>query len=304
MHQRVELAVDGPLDLALTMGLIGMSSRDPSFRVFGRNTVTFATNTPQGAASARFVHRDGVLAVDVWGAGGDHVLARARTLAGLHDRPLDFAPPHRALASLVRRYAGLRLTAGADPIEIAMRAVFGQRVTSDEARQSWWRFVRRHGDPAPGPLELMAPPRSAVVARLGRDSLLRVGLDLHRSRALVALAREADRVRATLDDSERVAARLRTLPGIGPWTVGLVRHLAYGDASAVPLDDWHIGRDLCFALSGEERGNDTRMLELLAPFAGDEGRVWRLISAAGIHHPRHASGRAPNPLLADFMARR
>lgn len=304
MHQRVELAVDGPLDLALTMGLIGMSSRDPSFRVLGRNTVTFATNTPQGAASARFVHCDGMLAVDVWGVGGDHVLARARTLAGLHDRPLEFAPHHRALASLVRRYAGLRLTSGADPIEIAMRAVFGQRVTSDEARQSWWRFVRRHGDPAPGPLELMAPPRSAVVARLGRDSLLRVGLDLHRSRALVALTREADRLRATLDDRERVAARLRTLPGIGPWTVGLVRHLAYGDASAVPLDDWHIGRDLCFALSGEERGNDTRMLELLAPFAGDEGRVWRLISAAGIHHPRRASGRAPNPLLAEFVARR
>ncbi|MEO8695278.1 MAG: DNA-3-methyladenine glycosylase 2 family protein [Acidimicrobiales bacterium] len=304
MHQRAELAVDGPLDLAMTMGLIGMSSRDPSFRVFGRNTVTFATNTPRGTASARFVHRDGVLAVDVWGDGGDHVLARARTLAGLHDRPLDFAPEHRALASLARRYAGLRLTAGADPIEIAMRAVFGQRVTSDEARQSWWRFVHRHGETAPGPLELRAPPRSELVARLGRDALLRVGLDLHRSRALVALSRESDRLRATCDDGELVAARLRTLPGIGPWTIGLVRHLAYGDASAVPLGDWHIGRDLCFALSGEERGNDTRMLELLAPFAGNEGRVWRLISAAGIHHPRRASGRAPNPLLADFVARR
>ncbi|MEO5838725.1 MAG: hypothetical protein ABIQ73_09280 [Acidimicrobiales bacterium] len=304
MHQRVELAVDGPLDLSMTMGLIGMSPRDPSFRVLGRNTVAFATNTPEGAASARFVHGNGVLTVDVWGAGGAHVLARAGTLAGLHDRPLEFAPEHLALASLVRRLAGLRLTAGTDPIEIAMRAVFGQRVTSAEARQSWWRFVRRHGETAPGPLELTAPPRSDVVARLGRDALLRVGLDLHRSRALIALNREAGRLRAHGDDVERVAARLRTLPGIGPWTIGLVRHLAYGDARAVPLDDWHIGRDLCFALSGEERGNDTRMLELLAPYAGNEGRVWRLVSAAGIHHPRRAPGRAANPLLADFVARR
>lgn len=304
MHQRVELAVDGPLDLARTMGLLGTSPRDPSFRVLGRGVVTFATNTPDGAASARFTHRGGLLGVEVWGDGGSHVLARAGRLAGLHDRPLDFAPEHRAVASLVRRFAGLRLTAGADPIEIAMHAVFGQRVTSDEARQSWWRFVRRHGEAAPGPLGLTTPPRADVVARLGRDDLLRVGLDLHRSRALVSLTREADRVRATVDDVDRVTARLRTLPGIGPWTIGLVRHLAYGDARAVPLDDWHIGRDLCFALSGEERGNDTRMLELLAPFAGNEGRVWRLVSAAGIRHPRRAAGRAANPLLAEFTARR
>jgi endonuclease III len=298
MHERVELAVDGPLDLAMTMGLIGMSSRDPSFRVLGRDTVAFATNTPSGAASARFMCRPETLVVDVWGDGGAHVLARAATLAGLHDRPLDFVPDHQALAALVRRFAGLRLTAGADPVEVAMHAVFGQRVTSHEARQSWSRFARRYGEAAPGPLGLIAPPRAEVVARLGRNDLLHLGLDLHRSRALTALAREADRLRATIDDVGQVSARLRALPGIGPWTIALVRHFAYGDACAVPLDDWHIGRDLCFALSGQLRGDDARMLELLAPFAGNEGRVWRLVSAAGIHHPRRAPGRAPNPLLA------
>jgi len=300
MHEQVELAVDGPLDLAHTMGLLGMSSRDPTFRVMGRNAIAFATNTPFGVASARFAHRGGVVDVDAWGDGAAHVVARAHTLAGLHDRPLDFAPEHSGVATLVRRYPGLRLSAGADPVEIAMHAVVGQRITSGEARQSWWRFVRRYGEPAPGPLELMAPPRADVVARLGRDDLLGIGLDLHRSRSLVALAREADRLRTTSNDVERVSARLRTLPGIGPWTIALVRHHAFGDARAVPLDDWHIGRDVCFALSGQERGDDERMLELLAPFAGNEGRVWRLISAAGIHHPRRSPGRAVNPLLAAY----
>jgi 3-methyladenine DNA glycosylase/8-oxoguanine DNA glycosylase len=303
MHERVELAVEGPLDLGQTMGRLGMSG-DSAFRVFGRDTVVFATNTPAGAASARFVHRDRVVEVDAWGDGAAHVLARAHTLAGLHDRPLEFAPQHSALAALARRYAGLRLSAGADPIEIAMHAVFGQRVTAGEARQSWWRFARRYGEPAPGPLELTTPPRAEIVVRLHRDNLLGVGLDLHRSRALIALAREADRLRATIDDVERVSARLRTLPGIGPWTIALVRHFSYGDARAVPLGDWHIGRDLCFALSGEERGDDARMLELLAPFAGNEGRVWRLISAAGIHHPRRSPGRARNPLLAEYAGAR
>jgi 3-methyladenine DNA glycosylase/8-oxoguanine DNA glycosylase len=302
MHERIELAVDGPLDLAHTMGLLGMSARDPAFRVFGPHAVAIATNTPDGTASARFVHRGSVVEVEAWGAGAEHVLARAPRLAGLHDRPIDFAPEHQGLAALVRRFAGLRLTAGADPIEIAMHAVFGQRITSGEAKQSWWRFARRYGEPAPGPLELMTPPRVEVVARLCRNDLLDVGLDLHRSRALIALAREADRLRATIDDVECVSARLRTLPGIGPWTIGLVRHLAFGDARAVPLNDWHIGRDLCFALSGEERGDDGRMLELLAPFAGNEGRVWRLITAAGIHHPRRSWGRARNPLLSGFRS--
>ena len=304
MHERVELAVEGPLDLSMTMGLIGMSRRDPSFRIVGRDTVLVATNTPLGAAGARFAHHGGVLVVDAWGEGTGHVLARARTLAGLHDRPLEFTPEHRGLASLVRRFAGMRLSAGADPIEIAMHAVFGQRITSGEARQSWCRFACRYGEPAPGPFELITPPRPEIVARMSRNDLLHLGLDLHRSRALIALSREADRLRATIDDVEGVTARLRKLPGIGPWTIGLVRHLAYGDARAVPLDDWHIGRDVCFALSGREGGDDVRMVELLAPFAGNEGRVWRLISAAGIHHPRRAGGRAPNPLLASFSGGR
>ena len=302
MHERVELAVDGPLDLTATMGLIAMSRRDPSCRVLGPGIVAMATNTPAGPATCRFAHRDDVVEVEAWGEGAAHVIARADRLCGLHDRPLEFAPAHRAVAGLVRRFPGLRLSAGADLVEVAMHAVFGQRITAAEARDSWWRFVRRYGDPAPGSLGLTAPPRADVVARLGRDDLLRVGLDLHRSRALHALAREADRLRTGSNDIECVSARLRTLPGIGSWTIGLVRHVAYGDARAVPLGDWHIARDLCFALTGEERGSDARMLELLARFAGNEGRVWRLISAAGIHHPRRHPGRAPNPLLAGIAA--
>jgi 3-methyladenine DNA glycosylase/8-oxoguanine DNA glycosylase len=298
MHHRVELTVDGPLDLVATMSLVGMSRRDPSMRVLDRRTVALATNTDEGSATGMFAHRGAVITVDAWGDGASHLVARAATLAGLHDRPLDFVPAHRGLAALVRRFPGLRLTAGADPIEIAMHAVFAQRITAAEARRSWWLFVRRFGEPAPGPLGLMTPPRAHVVARLERDVLLRLGLDLHRTRALWAVAREAERLRADAGDVERLTARLHALPGIGPWTIALVRHFAYGDSRAVPLDDWHIGRDLCFALSGEQFAGDERMLELLAPFAGNEGRVWRLISAAGIHHPRRAPGRAPNPLLA------
>jgi 3-methyladenine DNA glycosylase/8-oxoguanine DNA glycosylase len=269
--------------------------------VYDQRTVAFATNTPDGPASARFVHRGDIVTVDAWGDGAAHVLARAATIAGLHDRPLDFVPHHRGVAALVRRFPGLRMTAGANPVEVAMHAVFAQRITAGEARRSWWQFIRRFGTPAPGPLGLLTPPCPSLVARLDRNELLRLGLDLHRTRALWALTREADRLAAG-DDIEQVTARLRALPGIGPWTISLVRHFAFGDTRAVPLDDWHVGRDVCFALTGEEFAGDDRMLELLAPYAGNEARVWRLISAAGIHHPRRSPGRAPNPLLASFAA--
>ena len=135
------------------------------------------------------------------------------------------------------------------------------------------------------------------MARLSRDELFHLGLDLQRARTLLLLAREAPRIEAEGGDMARICARLRALPGIGVWTIGAVRHFAFGDPSAVLLADWHVGRDVVFALTGELRGDDRRMVELLAEFPGQEGRVARLIGAAGIHHPRRGPGRAPNPLL-------
>ncbi|MGH2687137.1 MAG: DNA-3-methyladenine glycosylase 2 family protein, partial [Actinomycetota bacterium] len=41
-----------------------------------------------------------------------------------------------------------------------------------------------------------------------------------------------------------------------------------------------------WALAGEPRGDDARMLELLEPYRGHRGRVVRLIVAAGIGPPR------------------
>lgn len=102
-------------------------------------------------------------------------------------------------------------------------------------------------------------------------------------------------------DVATLRARLPELPGIGPWTTEMVLGFGYGDPDAVPTGDVHLPRTVCKALApgqeiergagaprllgpgarprrvGELHGSDARMLELLAPFAGQRFRVTRLL---------------------------
>jgi 3-methyladenine DNA glycosylase/8-oxoguanine DNA glycosylase len=58
-----------------------------------------------------------------------------------------------------------------------------------------------------------------------------------------------------------------------------------GDPDAVAVGDFHLKNVVSFALAGEPRGTDARMLELLAPYAGQRGRVVRLLLADGHRAP-------------------
>ncbi|HXF57914.1 MAG TPA: DNA-3-methyladenine glycosylase 2 family protein, partial [Actinomycetota bacterium] len=103
--------------------------------------------------------------------------------------------------------------------------------------------------------------------------------------------REAARHARRLEDlvgrsREEAYRRLLALPGVGPWTAAEVALVALGDADAVSLGDYHLPHAVAWALAGEPRGTDQRMLELLEPYTGHRGRVLRLIAAAGIRPPR------------------
>ena len=54
---------------------------------------------------------------------------------------------------------------------------------------------------------------------------------------------------------------------------------ALGDADAVSVGDFHLPNLVAWALAGEPRANDARMLELLEPYRGQRGRVIRLLEA-------------------------
>jgi 3-methyladenine DNA glycosylase/8-oxoguanine DNA glycosylase len=61
---------------------------------------------------------------------------------------------------------------------------------------------------------------------------------------------------------------------------------AYGDRDAVSVGDYHLPHQVAWALAGEARGTDARMLELLEPYRGHRARALRLLALAGIQAPR------------------
>jgi 3-methyladenine DNA glycosylase/8-oxoguanine DNA glycosylase len=53
----------------------------------------------------------------------------------------------------------------------------------------------------------------------------------------------------------------------------------------VSVGDYHLPNIVAWALAGEPRGSDERMLELLEPYRGQRGRVQRLLEASHISPP-------------------
>jgi 3-methyladenine DNA glycosylase/8-oxoguanine DNA glycosylase len=77
--------------------------------------------------------------------------------------------------------------------------------------------------------------------------------------------------------------------------VAEVSRLAFGDADAVSVGDFHVPHLVSWALAGEPRGTDERMLELLEPYRGARALVIRLLESSGISAPRYGprlAGRA------------
>ncbi len=90
--------------------------------------------------------------------------------------------------------------------------------------------------------------------------------------------------------------RLRTLPGIGVWSSAEVRARVQGDPDAVSFGDYHIARNVGFALTGEPVDDDG-LAELLEPWAGHRHRVQRLVELAGLGVPRRGPRMAPRTHL-------
>jgi 3-methyladenine DNA glycosylase/8-oxoguanine DNA glycosylase len=169
-----------------------------------------------------------------------------------------------------------------------------QKVTAIEAHSAYSALVTRLGDPAPGPEPLRIAPSGARLAALPYFDFHPMGLERRRA----DLLRRIGHLEAWLEDllmlpPEQARARLIGIPGIGPWTAAEATRTAFGDPDAVSLGDAHIPDLVSWALAGEPRSDDTRMLELLAPYAGQRGRVVRLLEAARIKIPRFGPRFAP-----------
>jgi 3-methyladenine DNA glycosylase/8-oxoguanine DNA glycosylase len=266
----------------------------------GTGAMVRAMLTPDGPATVRLSWnqpRRG-LVVDAWGAGSNWARAAAPAMTALGKR-LETPPDrYRLVTKAAHERPGFAAGASGDLYHSLLPTVIAQRITAGEAVRQWALLVRRLGEPAPGPFPgLLLPPAPERLAGMPTWWFHPLGIEVKRARTLVAVARIATRLRewAALG-ADGATAKLALLPGIGPWTIGMVRGPVFGDDDAVPVGDFHFPHTVSWNLAGEPRGDDARMLELLEPFRPQRGRVLRLLGLAGKRAPAFAPKRRILPM--------
>ena len=289
----LRLELDAPYDLRRSMEHLRVGPRDPSMRL-GPMAVAWAIPTEPGPTTLEArVGRDAV-EVRAWGPLREQVLADAPDMLGLNDDPSALVTDHPVVADLHRRMRGMRLVRVRHVAAMLAPVVLQQLVPWREAARAWSRIIARYGVDAPGPHALRAPPAPKALAAIPRHELVAAGALGRQASTLRRIGERASRLNeaATYDDVALVSKRLQAIPGIGPWTSHMVMLRGMGLADAVPVGDYNLPSAVSWVLAGEPRGDDARMLELLAPFAGQRGRVLRLVGASATHAPRRGPKRA------------
>jgi 3-methyladenine DNA glycosylase/8-oxoguanine DNA glycosylase len=271
---------------------------DPTFRIDPDGTIWRGVRTPAGTASVRIRAYGPQVHATAWGSGADWVLEGLPAMLGADDDPAGFEPRHAVLAEAHRRHRHWRLGRTDLVMEALLPAVIEQRVTGQEALGGFRSLVRRFGERAPGPRDdLRVQPSPEQLRHVPSWEWLTMHVDPARSRAVVTAARVAGSLERTVGlPGEEVDRRLRSLPGIGVWTSAEVRSRAHGDADAVSFGDYHVAKDIGWALTGKAVDDDG-LAELLEPYRPHRHRVQRLLELAGLHRPRRGPRMAPRTHL-------
>ena len=299
----IELPLADALGLRLTLGIHAHGRGDPALRFEVSGSCWRATRTPDGPVTLLLEVAAGLLRARAWGPGAGWAMERAGGLVGLDDDPSALVPHHDVVAAVARRLPGLRIGWTGAVLEALVPAILGQKVTGAEAGHARLGLFRRYGEDAPGPPGLRLPPAPAVLAALPYHAFHPLGLERRRADLVRLVCSEADRLERVgaaaagpaASPGARAAAysALRAIPGIGPWTAAEVGARAFGDPDAVSVGDFHLPNLVAWALAGEPRGTDERMLELLEPYRGQRGRVIRLLELSGVHAPRYGPRLSP-----------
>lgn len=285
-----------PVPIGSILSVLRRGPRDPTYAIDGVGAHWRGLRTPEGTATLRLTAdpADGAVVADAWGDGADWALATFPSLLGDDDDPSGFEPPE-PLRQAWRRHQHWRVCRTGLVIEALVPAILEQKVTGQEAFAGFGLLVRRYGVRAPGPgpqaRELWVQPSAAEVAAVPSWEWLRLHVDGGRSRPLVRAMQHA-RAFEGVDDPDLLDRRLRSLPGIGVWTSAEVRFRALGDADAVSFGDYHVAKNVGWALTGQGVDDDG-LAELLEPYRPHRYRVQRLVELAGLFRPRRGPRMAP-----------
>jgi len=274
---------------------------DPTYRVLGDGRHARGIRTPVGLASL-VVSTDigaGAVSADAWGPGADWVLDRLPRMLGADDDPTGFAPPPQ-LAEAWRHHRNWRLGTTDLVMESLVPTIIEQKVTGQEAFAGFRRLVHRYGEVAPGPGAdhgLRLQPSAERLRAIPSWEWLHLHIDPARSRTVVRAAQVADALeRTTCLDHVEADRRLRSLPGVGVWTSAEVRVRAHGDPDAVSFGDYHVAKDIGWALTGRAV-DDGELATLLEQWRPQRYRVQALLGLAGHRRPRRGPRMAPRTHL-------
>lgn len=262
-----------------------------------RGVYWWATDTPLGPATVAFRVVGSEVRADGWGPGAGWGIEQLPVLLGDADDLAGFRPLDPVVSDLADRRGEPRIGATGRWYEALATTALFQRVVRADAAAAVARLGLRHGPPPPGPDTADDPagrgpvpifPGPEAVKGLADWDFHRAGVERSRARVVRMAAVYADRLEG-LGARPATEARqwLTRLAGVGGWTAARTTGAAAGDPDAVPVGDLHVPRIVVYALTGENGGDDARMLELLEPYAGHRGRVVRMIKAAGLGPPRH-----------------
>jgi 3-methyladenine DNA glycosylase/8-oxoguanine DNA glycosylase len=276
----IRIRLTRPLDLVRTL------ARTRPARVAAPG-IWRATRTPAGPGTEHLWLDGDLLRVEAWGPGADWLCEQAPALVGELDDDSGFEPRHPLLSELRRRHRGVRIPRTGAVLEAAVPTILEQKVIGVQARHAYRRLLLELGEPAPGPVPLRLPPTPAVLAATPYWVFHRWGVEQRRAGLIANAARHASRLEEAVGmapaDAQR---RLTALPGMGAWTAAEIAVVALGDPDAVSVGDFHLPNLVGWALAGEPRGTEERMLELLEPYRGHRARAVQLLELAGITAPR------------------
>lgn len=291
--------VAAPLHRSIPLALSPMRNgrNDPTTQI-GPGQLRRATYTPDGPGTIRLRWSADSIDADAWGPGADHLLRGVDALVGLADRPARFTDAHPVVMRAQANHPHLRLGASRSLYHELLPAILAQRITGGEAVAQWRRLCLRLGPPAPGPFpDLRLPPDPERLARTPSWWFHPLGIERSRAETLVTVARHADHLhRWSTGTSAEIAVRLAQLRGVGEWTVGVVLTAACGEPDAVAVGDYHLKNIVTHAFTGAPRGTDEQMVELLAPYRGQRGRVVRLLLLDGHRAPAFGPRRRILPM--------
>lgn len=283
-----------------TVAALRHATRDPAHQVAADGAVWRATQLGSGVVSYRLATTSEGITCTAFGPGAEEALSRAAGIVGVHDDVSTFVPRVPLVDRAHKAHPGLRVPKTQQVVDALIPAVLGQKVTGKEAAESWVHLVRLFGVAAPlpnsemvQPVSLLAPPTAKQWASVPSWAWHRCGVGPDRARTIQRALHAVPAVQRHTEggDVESAYVALQSVPGVGGWTAAVIGHQAFGDADAIPWNDYHLGRVVGWALTGKIVPNE-EVERLVAPWKPHRYRLWRLLELTPAARPPRRGPRA------------